>query len=53
MCVGGGARGGIKVFLTVDRLSVRLNVCFMFLISVPIMHYSVHITEAEGEVGIP
>ena len=34
-------------------LSVRLNVCFMFHISVPIFHYSCHITEAEGEVGIP
>ena len=34
-------------------LSVRLNVCFMFHISVPIIHYSCHITEAEGEVGIP
>ena len=27
--------------------------CFMFLISVPIILYSSHITEAEGEVGIP
>ena len=34
-------------------LSVRLKVCFMFHISVPIFHYSCHITEAEGEVGIP
>ena len=34
-------------------LSVRLNVCLMFHISVPIFHYSCHITEAEGEVGIP
>ena len=34
-------------------LSVRLNVCFMFHISVPIIHYTCHITEAEGEVGIP
>ena len=25
----------------------------MFHISVPIIHYSCHITEAEGEVGIP
>ena len=29
------------------------GVCFMFHISVPIIHYSCHITEAEGEVGIP
>ena len=34
-------------------LSVRLNVCFMFHISFPIIHYSCHITEAEGEDGIP
>ena len=27
--------------------------CFMFHISVPIILYSCHITEAEGEVGIP
>ena len=27
--------------------------CFMFHISVPIIHYSCNITEAEGEVGIP
>ena len=26
---------------------------FMFHISVPIIHYSCHITETEGEVGIP
>ena len=25
--------------------------CFVFHISVPIVHYSCHITEAEGEVG--
>ena len=36
-----------------DHLVSRLNVCFMFHISVPIFHYSCHITEAEGEVGIP
>ena len=33
--------------------SLRLNVCFMFHISVPIFHYSCHITVAKGEVGIP
>ena len=27
--------------------------CFVFHISVPIIHYSFHITEAEGEVGYP
>ena len=27
--------------------------CFMFHISVPIIHYSCNITEAMGEVGIP
>ena len=27
--------------------------CFMFHIFVPIILYSCHITEAEGEVGIP
>ena len=41
----------LQYLLTV--LSVRLSVCFMFHISVPIIHYSCHITEAEGEVGIP
>ena len=28
-------------------------ICFMFYISVPIIHYSCNITKAEGEVGIP
>ena len=27
--------------------------CFVFHIFVPIIHYSCHITEAEGEVGYP
>ena len=27
--------------------------CFMFHISVPIVHYSCNITEDEGEVGVP
>ena len=27
--------------------------CFVFHIFVPIIHYSCHITEAEGEVGCP
>ena len=27
--------------------------CFVFHISVLIIHYSCHITEAEGEVGYP
>ena len=43
--------GSLQQLLTL--FSVRLNVCFMFHISVPIFHYSCHITEAEGEVGIP
>ena len=34
-------------------LFLDLMFSFMFHISVPIMHYSSNITEAEGEVGIP
>ena len=34
-------------------LTVRGGFCFVFHISVPIIHYSCHITEAEGEVGYP
>ena len=34
-------------------LSVRLNVCFMFHISVPVVRCSCHVAEAGGGVGIP